>query len=83
MCFTLRMTEAEVIERLKDACALAGSARAWGEKHGVSGQYIGAVIARRRPPGKKVLQALGIVRVTEYHPSTSESYQRKVYEETA
>ena len=49
-----------VLERLRAAVAEAGSASAWGRKHGVSRQTVWDTLCERRVPGPSVLTALGI-----------------------
>ena len=54
------------LAELRAACAAAGSQRAWATQHHVSVTYLSDVLARRRPPGPAILDALGIERVETY-----------------
>lgn len=59
----------EVRDRLRAACAAAGTARAWAAQNGLSSAYISDVMNGRRDPGDSVLRALGLRRVTSYEPA--------------
>lgn len=45
---------------------VGSSQTAWAKKHGVSAAYVSDVLAGRREPGKLILDALGLERVTSY-----------------
>ncbi len=49
-----------VLERLRAAVAEAGSAAAWGRRHGLSRQTVWDTLCERRVPGPSVLTVLGI-----------------------
>ena len=51
---------------LRRKCEEAGGQGKFGEKHGVSAPYLSDVLNRRRDPGEKVLEALGLERVVTY-----------------
>lgn len=51
---------------LKAMCGNAGGMRAWGRKHGVTAAYVSRVIAGKRIPGKKLLDAMGLEPSTVY-----------------
>ena len=48
---------------LSQLCTEAGGIEAWGRPRGLSRGYIADVIAERRPPGDRIMQALGLRRV--------------------
>jgi hypothetical protein len=54
------MTIDDIIERLQKACTKAGDQRSWAAEHNISG------VLKRRKPGDKILNALGLERVTTY-----------------
>lgn len=56
----------EVCRRLSAACKMAGSQKAFAEKHGISPAYLCDVLNARREPGPSILDALGLVRVVRY-----------------
>lgn len=60
------MNEQDVLERLRVAIEQAGSQSAFAEQHGISLQYVNDVLRKRREPGQKILNALGIERVVTY-----------------
>ena len=60
------MNEQDVIARLREAIAAAGSQRAYAQAHNISEQYLSDVVRGRREPGQKILDALGIERVITY-----------------
>lgn len=55
------LDDLDVFARLRAACKAAGGQKAWAEAHGMSAQYVCDVLAARRPIGKDVLRALGLV----------------------
>ncbi|TXM63962.1 hypothetical protein FV226_27055 [Methylobacterium sp. WL12] len=57
-------SERGAIDRLREAINEEGTASAWADSVGLSRQYVGDVLARRRPPGPRLLSALGLVRET-------------------
>ena len=60
------MNEQDVLDRLRAAIEQAGSQRAFADQHGISLQYVNDVLHKRREPGQKILDALGIERVVIY-----------------
>lgn len=60
------LSEHEVIVRLRAAIQAAGSQKAFAQQHRISQQYISDVLAGRRKPGQKILDALGIEQVVSY-----------------
>ncbi|GJD65648.1 hypothetical protein [Methylobacterium frigidaeris] len=53
---------AAVLDELRAAIQRQGSAAGWGRRHGVGPGYLADVLSGRRPPGGRILQALGIGR---------------------
>ncbi|MDE4912236.1 hypothetical protein PQI07_16265 [Methylobacterium sp. 092160098-2] len=51
-----------VLDELRAAIARQGSAAGWARRHGVGPGYLADVLSGRRPPGTRILQALGIGR---------------------
>ena len=51
---------------LKASCANAGGMRAWGRLHGITAAYISRVIAGKKLPGPKLLDALNLQPSTVY-----------------
>jgi hypothetical protein len=51
---------------LKASCANAGGMRAWGRLHDISAPYISRVIAGKKIPGQKLLDALNLQPSTVY-----------------
>jgi hypothetical protein len=60
------LTETQVIERLRAACEAAGGQRAFALAHKFTPAYVHDVLHRRRPPADRILDALGLERVTIY-----------------
>jgi hypothetical protein len=54
------MTEREVRQLLREACATAGSQAAFARLAGVTPAYIGDILADKRRPAGPVLRALGV-----------------------
>lgn len=50
---------------------------AWAKANGISPAYVSDVIAGRREPGQKILDALGLERVTTYRPKPSKAPSSK------
>ena len=50
----------DVMDALRTDIAKAGSQVSWGRRHGVGPGYLGDVLSGRRPPGGKILEALGL-----------------------
>ena len=63
------MTAAEVRDRLREACAAAGSQQAFAAQAGVTASYVSDVLLGRREPTDAVLAPLGLERVVSYQPS--------------
>lgn len=61
------MDSAQVRAKLRVEIDKAGSAAEWGRRHGVSPAYIGDVLREARPAGPKILHALALCEITEYH----------------
>lgn len=51
---------------LKATCANAGGMRAWGRLHGITAPYVSRVIAGKKLPGPKLLDALNLEPSTVY-----------------
>ena len=60
------LTEQDVIERLRAAAAAAGSQRQFAKAHGFTPAYVHDVLHGKRAPAQRILDALGIERVTYY-----------------
>ncbi len=60
-------TEDDLLTYLGRQVAAAGSQKAFAERISVSAQYLGQVLKRRRRPGKKLLEATGVVRQVVYY----------------
>ena len=54
------LTGGDVRACLKAAIRAAGGQRAWAARHGVSQGYVSKAVLGRRPPGDRVLAALGL-----------------------
>lgn len=54
---------------LRQACAAAGSQRAFAEQIGVTEAFISAVLHGRKAPGPTVLAAVGLRRIVRYVPT--------------
>lgn len=66
-----RMTEAQVIERIRKEADRAGSLRALAREWGVTHNYLSFVTRGIQPPGPTVLKKLGLRRVktVRYEPA--------------
>jgi hypothetical protein len=60
----------EVLAELARACERSGSQRAWATANRITQQHVSDVLNRRREPGPKVLDALGLER-------EEQTYRRK------
>lgn len=60
------MTPGEFLDHLSWLVSLAGSQKAFAERHDISEQYLCDVLKGRREPGKKILDAVGFQRVVIY-----------------
>lgn len=60
------MTNAEVLQLLRDEIQLAGSQIKWAKQNNLAQQYVSQVLRGEIKPGKKILNALGLSRVTSY-----------------
>lgn len=65
------MTIDDVLEILAAECDRAGSQAAWCAARGMNRQFLSNVLAKRQPPSKNMLAALGLEKVTTV------SYRRK------
>lgn len=70
------LTEQDIIDRLHVAIAKAGSQRAFAQQYKLSAAYVNDVVRRRREPGQKILDALGVDRVVTYREKSSEQQPR-------
>lgn len=50
----------------------------WAEKHGISSQYVDDVLQFRRQPGRRILDALGLEKVTTYHTKSDPNQPRLI-----
>lgn len=55
------MTQEQLRAELRAEIGLLGSIRAWARHHKVSDGYVRDFLQGRRPPGEKLLSALGVV----------------------
>jgi transcriptional regulator with XRE-family HTH domain len=60
-----RLTRNEVVELLREMAKGPGGQTALACRIGCRKQYISDVLRERRPPGPRVLKALGLRRLTE------------------
>ena len=60
------MTRKQVLDQLKAMVVRAGTQQAVANDLHVSAVYLGDVLHGNRPPGKKILRALGLSRVDTY-----------------
>jgi hypothetical protein len=58
------MDDDRIRKLLRSACEKAGGQSAWAKAHGIARQYPSLVLTGRRPPGPKILAALGLARVS-------------------
>lgn len=65
------MTADDVRERVRLACAAAGSQRAFALKHRMSPAYLGEILAGTREPGPLLLKAIGMRRRVVYELESS------------
>ncbi len=63
------MKDERALRLLRAACAKAGSQSQWARDHGFKQQYVSAVLNGSRPPGRPILAALGLERVTVTRPA--------------
>lgn len=56
----------ELVRRLEDAIAAAGSAKAWAAAHGVSQQFVCDVRNGRKEPTDRIARPLGYRRVVGF-----------------
>ncbi len=57
------LSNAEVLQALREAVSASGSQRTYATRIGVSQAYLGDVLHGRRSPGERVLSALGLKRI--------------------
>lgn len=60
------MTSDDVRRMIAKQAEDVGSVSLWAKRHGVSQAYVAHVLNGRQEPGQKLLEALGIERVTTY-----------------
>lgn len=60
------LTELQVIERLRAACAAAGGQKAFAKVHGLTPGYVHDVLHSKRAPADRILAAIGVERVVIY-----------------
>jgi DNA-binding transcriptional regulator YdaS (Cro superfamily) len=65
------MTEEEVIERLRTACANAGGQKQFAKLHGFTPGYVSDVLSGKRGPADRILATLGLERVVVYRKKRS------------
>jgi transcriptional regulator with XRE-family HTH domain len=67
------MTIDEVIAVLREKTAKRGQMAAFAKAHGVSIQYVSAIVRGSRKPDLPIILALGFRRVVSYEPIKSEA----------
>ena len=60
------MTREAVLKQLRKLCAEAGGPTDWAIRHGMRVQYVYLALSGKRPPGPKILRAMGIKRDEHY-----------------
>jgi transcriptional regulator with XRE-family HTH domain len=60
------MTSEQVRNLMRARIKKVGLAQDWAREIGVSPQYVSDVLRGHREPGQKILDALGLVVVTDY-----------------
>ncbi len=67
------MTDLEVLKLIRDEIGRARSASELGRRWGVSQSYMSNLMNFRKPPGPKILEALGLEKVVtiDYRPKAN------------
>jgi hypothetical protein len=60
------MSTDDVLARLRSACQAAGSQRQWALANDIEPVRVSLILSRREQPSQRVLEALGLQRVTVY-----------------
>lgn len=60
------LTQERVINLLEQECEKVGSTIKWARVHKLSQPLVSMTLAGKRKPAKKILKALGLIRVTLY-----------------
>ena len=60
------MTREQLLARLRRECEQVGSQASWAKANGMSAVYVSDVLAGKREPAGKLLEALGVERVIAY-----------------
>lgn len=60
---------------LKQRCELVGGIRKWGRAHKISATYVSRILRGKKPPAKKLLDALGLQSSTVYVPKPRKAKQ--------
>lgn len=63
------MSEADVVELLRSACAAVGGAGAWAKQHQLSSSFVSDVLSHKRGLGLSIPQALNLRRIVCYQPA--------------
>lgn len=63
------LTEAEVVEMLREAVDKAGSQTAFCRESGLSTTYVSEILAGKMQPGEKLARALGITMRRNFYRS--------------
>lgn len=61
-------TVEQVRDKLRDQVVHLGSQAEWARKHGTSPAYVNDVLKRNREPGRLILKALKLRKITVYVP---------------
>ena len=62
----------DIYTGIRRLCREAGGQSAWGKRSGISPSYISDVLHGRKPPGPKILAAVGYRAVTIYERDGNE-----------
>lgn len=60
------LTEQDVLNRLREACNAVGGQAAYAKLHDVSAAYVNDVLHGRRQLAGKILEALGLERISMF-----------------
>lgn len=60
------LSDKQVVAMIREACEVSGGQKPWADRHGFSTGYLNDVLQGRRHPSRKVLDAIGVVRIVTY-----------------
>lgn len=61
-----QLTQDDVIFLLRKRIAEVGNQKIYAERIGASSTYVSDVLKKKREPGEKILEALGLEKITVY-----------------